>query len=185
MIHKNIYLPVIIASIAGFFVGTYYHRQEFPSVQKAVAVVYPTKGNTVEGTVTFTQEPQGVKISARLKGLTPGDHGFHIHEFGNCACDDAQCAGDHFNPTRNRHAGPRDANRHVGDLGNIHADENGNGTYEELDTAISLEGPHSIIGRAVIIHEKADDLHSQPSGDSGARVAAGVIGIASTVQKKP
>lgn len=184
MFQKNIFFSATLATLIGLVIGKHMGQQSIPPVKKAVAVIYPTKGNTVEGTVTFVQEDNGVNIIASLKGLTPGDHGFHIHEFGNCACDDAQCTGDHYNPTNAAHGGPNDANRHVGDFGNITADENGNGVYERLDTLVSLNGPQSIIGRAVIVHEKADDLHSQPSGDAGARVAAGVVGIASPTPKK-
>jgi len=169
----------ITSLLAGLLLGSsyYYHSPLYPSVAKAVAIVYPTKGNTVTGTVVFTQETDGLHISANLTGLTPGKHGFHIHEFGNCVCDDAKCTGDHFNPTGQPHAGPDATKRHVGDLGNIEADAQGNATYSYVDSVTKLNGPDSIIGRAVIVHADADDLTSQPSGNAGARVGAGVIGI--------
>jgi Cu-Zn family superoxide dismutase len=145
---------------------------------KAVAVIHPTQGNAASGTVTFEHQPQGMLVTAKIHGLTPGEHGFHIHEYGNCSCADALCAGDHFNPTHKNHGGPHNPERHVGDLGNITADARGNVQYEYVDTFLTLNGPHSIIGRSVIVHEQRDDLVSQPVGNAGARVGCGVIGIA-------
>lgn len=156
----------------------YYYSPFYPAIKKAIAVVTPTRGNTTTGVVHFVQEKDGMHITAQLSGLTPGEHGFHIHEFGNCACDDAVCAGGHFDPTHKPHGAPTSNERHVGDLGNITADENGNATYDYVDKQITLNGPHSIVGRAVIVHAQRDDLTTQPSGDAGARVGCGVVGIA-------
>jgi Cu-Zn family superoxide dismutase len=173
-------VAIIIIVLGALAAGSqyYYYSPLYPSVTKAVAVVTPTKGNTANGVVTFTQEKEGVRIHAKISGLTPGEHGFHIHEFGNCACDDAVCTGDHFNPTHKKHGAPGDKERHVGDMGNITADAQGNAVYEYVDHQITLYGPHSVIGRAVIVHANPDDLTSQPSGNAGARIGAGVIGIA-------
>ena len=146
---------------------------------KAVALLHPTEGNNVSGTVTFTEVADGVQVNAEISGLTPGKHGFHVHEFGDCSASDASSAGAHFNPTNQPHAGP-DANaRHVGDMGNIEADASGVAKLDYLDHNISLANDEqSIIGRSVVVHAKADDLKSQAAGDSGARVACGVIGRA-------
>jgi Cu-Zn family superoxide dismutase len=148
------------------------------SVTKAVATLSPTQGNNVSGVVTFTKVDGGVKIVADVSGLTPGQHGFHIHEFGDCSAPDAASAGGHFNPMHRQHGGPDSEMRHAGDFGNLDADASGKTHYERLDKVISLDGPESIIGHAVIVHAKADDLKSQPSGNAGARVACGVIGVA-------
>ncbi len=148
------------------------------SVQKAIAVIHPTKNSKVTGTVTFTQERDGIKIEARLRRMKPGKHGFHIHEWGDCSADDGSSAGAHFNPENQNHGAPADSVRHVGDLGNIVADDNGVGYYERIDSVLSFTGAHSIIGRSVVIHEGADDLQSQPTGNAGARLGCGVIGIA-------
>jgi len=146
---------------------------------KAVAVLHPTAGSKVSGTVTFAEEADGVRVRAEIIGLTPGNHGFHIHEFGDCSAADASSAGAHFNPTNNPHAGPDAAERHVGDMGNVEADASGKATLEYVDHQISLTNDQRCaIGRSVVVHAKADDLKSQPSGDSGARVACGVIGRA-------
>lgn len=147
-------------------------------VAKAVAEVRALGDSGVTGKVTFTRQQDGVLVEAELSGLTPGEHGFHVHEFGDCSMADGKCAGGHWNPTGAPHGGPDDAKRHVGDLGNITADQSGKGMYKRVDKMLALGGPHSIIGRSVIIHAGRDDLKSQPSGDAGARVACGVIGIA-------
>jgi len=145
---------------------------------KAVAVLHPTKGSAVEGIVTFTKSGDEMKIVADLSGLTPGKHGFHIHEFGDCSSPDGKAAGGHFNPTNNPHAGHDVAQRHEGDMGNIEADGSGKAHLDLTDNMMVMSGEKSIIGHSVIVHEKADDLKSQPTGDAGGRVACGVIGIA-------
>ena len=145
---------------------------------KAIAVLHPTKGSSVEGIVTFTKSGDEVKVVANLAGLTPGKHGFHIHEFGDCSSPDGKAAGGHFNPTNNPHAGHDAEKRHAGDLGNIEADGAGKAHLELSDKMMTMSGENSIIGRGVIVHEKADDLKTQPTGDAGGRLACGVIGIA-------
>jgi len=147
------------------------------SIKSAIAVIYPTKGNMVNGVVTFTKVANGIKVSARLTGLTPGKHGFHIHENGDCSSEDGTSAGGHFNPMHMQHGAPTDAQRHEGDFGNIMADSTGNAILEWVDPMIAFEGPNSIIGRAVIVHASEDDLVSQPSGAAGARIGCGVIGV--------
>jgi len=143
--------------------------------QKAVAPLAPTKGNDVVGTVTFTKVEGGVRVVAELTGLKPGEHGFHIHEKGDCSAPDGTSAGGHFNPGKHPHAGPDAAERHAGDLGNITANATGQAHYERVDKELKLTGDDSIIGRSVIVHEKVDDLKTQPTGNAGARVACGVI----------
>jgi len=144
--------------------------------QGAVAAIMPASGSEVKGIVTFTpQEGGGVRIVADVTGLAPGDHGFHIHENGDCSAPDATSAGGHYNPMDMQHAGPDGIERHVGDLGNITAGEDGSAHYDRVDTHLSLDGEYAIVGKAVIVHEKVDDLTTQPTGAAGARVACGVI----------
>jgi Cu-Zn family superoxide dismutase len=146
---------------------------------KAIAVLHPTEDNKITGTVTFTEVADGVQVQAEITGLTPGEHGFHVHEFGDCSAADASSAGAHFNPTNQPHAAPDAAARHVGDMGNVEADASGVAKLNYLDHNMSLTNDQrSIIGRSVLVHAKEDDLKSQPAGDSGARVACGVIGRA-------
>lgn len=147
-------------------------------VKKAIAVLHPASGSQVMGTVTFTKTDGGMQVVADITGLTPGQHGFHIHEFGDCSAPDATSAGGHFNPSKNPHAGHDDAKRHEGDLGNIEADSSGKAHLELTDKMMTMSGEKSIIGRGVIVHEKVDDLKTQPTGNAGGRVACGVIGVA-------
>jgi Cu-Zn family superoxide dismutase len=146
-------------------------------VHSAMCVVHPTQGNSVTGTVTFTKVDGGVKVVADLQGLTPGKHGIHIHECGDCSAADGTSAGGHFNPMGMNHGAPMDAMRHEGDMGNILADATGKAHLEYVDKDIAFEGVTSIIGRSVIVHKNEDDLKTQPTGNAGARVACGVIGI--------
>lgn len=145
---------------------------------KAIAVLQSASGSKVSGTVTFTKSGNEVKVVADLTGLAPGKHGFHIHEFGDCSAPDATSAGGHFNPGKHQHGAPEASDRHAGDLGNIEADASGKAHLELTDKAMKLSGEDSIIGHAVIVHEKADDLKTQPTGDAGGRIACGVIGLA-------
>lgn len=144
---------------------------------RAIAVLHPTENSKVAGTVTFTQAADGVQVSATVSGLAVGKHGFHIHQFGDCSAPDGTSAGGHYNPDGNPHAGPYAQKRHMGDLGNLEADPSGRANYLRLDKILTLEGPKSIIGRAVIVHAREDDLTSQPTGNAGPRKACGVIGI--------
>lgn len=142
--------------------------------KKAVATIKAFKGNEIHGTVAFTQMADGVKIVANIEGLKPGKHGFHIHEFGECK-GDGESAGGHFNPTKHRHGGPDSIERHVGDLGNLEADSKGHAHYERIDKVIKLDGENSVIGHSIIIHADEDDLKTQPTGASGAKIACGLI----------
>ena len=148
---------------------------------KAIAVLHPAGDSRVGGTVTFVEEADGVKVHAEITGLTPGKHGFHVHEFGDCSAPDLASAGGHFNPTNSPHAGPDASERHEGDMGNIEADASGKATLDYLDHHVSIlsaKDKESVLGRSVIVHAKADDLKTQPSGDAGGRIACGVIGVA-------
>ena len=147
-------------------------------IQKASAVISATAGNDVHGIVTFTKTETGIKIQATMTGLTSGDHGFHIHQFGDISRPDGKSAGGHFNPTGHNHASPDSKQRHVGDLGNISADSTGYAYYERHDSKLTFSGKNNIIGRALIVHAGTDDTLSQPTGAAGARVGQGVIGIA-------
>jgi Cu-Zn family superoxide dismutase len=178
----NLFRTLLIGLISLSFVGFVAQAQpeeKSSAPLKAIVVLHPTAGNKASGTVTFTEVADGVQIHADLTGLTPGNHGFHVHEFGDCSAADASSAGAHFNPTNNPHAGPDAAERHVGDMGNVEADASGKATLEYVDHQISLTtDERSVIGRSVVVHVKADDLKTQPAGDSGARIACGVIGRA-------
>ncbi|MBI1871552.1 MAG: superoxide dismutase family protein [Chlamydiae bacterium] len=144
---------------------------------KAVAILHPTQGNQVKGMISFTKSSEGIWVVADIEGLTPGKHGFHIHEKGSCDSVDGSSAGGHFNPHQMPHAAPNDAQRHEGDLGNVMANEKGVAHLEYIDSKISLNGDDSIIGRSVILHAQEDDFKTQPTGNAGARIACGVIEV--------
>jgi superoxide dismutase, Cu-Zn family len=175
---RTLSIGLLFLSFTGF-IAQAQPEEKSSAPLKAIAVLHPTAGNKVSGTVTFTEVADGVQVHADIAGLTPGNHGFHVHEFGDCSAADASSAGAHFNPTNNPHAGPDTADRHVGDMGNVEADASGKATLEYVDHQISLTtDERSVIGRSVVVHVKADDLKTQPAGDSGARIACGVIGRA-------
>lgn len=130
----------------------------------------------LSGTVTFTAGADGVSIVAHIEGAPAGEHGFHIHEVGDCSADDFTSSGGHFNPTEVDHAGPDAESHHAGDLGNVTVGEDGTAHHELSSSMVTLdEGENSIVGRAVVLHENADDLTSQPTGAAGGRIACGVI----------
>ncbi|MCH5376647.1 MAG: superoxide dismutase family protein, partial [Planctomycetes bacterium] len=118
---------------------------------KAICMVHPLGDQKVSGTVTFLDQGGRVEVKAELTGLTPGPHGFHIHEYGDCSSPDGASAGGHYNPTAMPHGGPDSPERHVGDLGNIVADETGKAVYKREDHVLQLQGADSIIGRAIIV----------------------------------
>uniref|UniRef100_A0A8D3E8J3 Superoxide dismutase [Cu-Zn] n=1 Tax=Scophthalmus maximus TaxID=52904 RepID=A0A8D3E8J3_SCOMX len=152
-------------------------------VLKAVCVLKGA-GETA-GTVHFEQEVSDaapVKLTGKISGLAPGEHGFHVHAFGDNT-NGCISAGPHFNPHSKTHAGPNDVDRHVGDLGNVIAGADNTAEINITDKMLTLNGPYSIIGRTMVIHEKADDLgkggneESLKTGNAGGRLACGVIGI--------
>ena len=148
--------------------------EEAPLVAKATLMA--REGGTVEGHVTFTEKGGEVTVVAHITGAPPGTHGFHVHETGDCSSPDFTSAGGHFNPTDMPHGAPTDMERHAGDLGNVEVAEDGTAHHEMTSSMITVsEGASSVVGRGVILHEKADDLVSQPTGAAGARLACGVI----------
>ncbi|XP_059824108.1 superoxide dismutase [Cu-Zn] [Hemitrygon akajei] len=149
---------------------------------KAICVL---KGSgEVTGTVNLEQAEDGsVTVRGSITGLTPGKHGFHVHAYGDNT-NGCISAGPHYNPFNKKHGGPDDVERHVGDLGNVVANDSGEAKFELKDKMLSLSGERSIIGRTLVIHEKEDDLgkggdeESTRTGNAGGRLACGVIGIA-------
>ncbi|MGI9283942.1 MAG: superoxide dismutase family protein [Pseudomonadales bacterium] len=150
---------------------------QFAQVESATATLNPTEGNATAGAVTFepNADQTAMRVTLKVTGLSPGDHGFHIHEIGDCSAPDGKSAGGHFNPAASEHGAPGSAAHHVGDLGNITADEEGDASAEIEAAELSFSGDNSILNKAVIVHADADDLNSQPTGAAGARIACGVI----------
>ena len=149
------------------------------TVASATCVIVPTEGNSCKGIVTFENTPVGVRIVADIEGLTANQkHGFHIHQFGDVSGLDGKSAGGHYDPqdTKN-HSTAGDEKGHAGDLGNLEADGDGKAHHDATIKGISVaDDKNPIIGRAIIIHAQPDDF-GQPTGNAGARIGYGVIGV--------
>ena len=174
----------VVAVVIGTFAlvdaqqGNTQQQQRRPAVTNAVAVIMPTDGSQVRGVVRFTQGEDGVKVVAEIAGLEPNSsHGFHIHEFGDMTAGNGTGMGGHYNPMESEHALPEKEMRHAGDLGNVKADGNGVAKVERTIEGFTLSRRNAVVGRGVVIHEKADD-GGQPTGNAGGRIGYGVIGIA-------
>ncbi len=156
------------------------HGGAMGDVTAAVASLQSKSGSSVSGWVRFEKAEGGLHVTAEVTGLAPNStHAIHIHERGDCSSADGKSAGGHYNPGGHDHAGPDAAMRHAGDLGNLTADADGRATYERTIDGISIAGHHNpILGLAIIVHAGEDDLHSQPTGNAGGRLACGTIGIA-------
>ncbi len=146
-----------------------------PTARAVLQPATPTPG--FSGTVTFTQVGNEMHVVADVAGVTPaGKHGFHLHENGQCDHDQHfTTAGGHFNPTGAAHACPDAAAHHAGDFGNIDIQADGTGHLDITTPMLSLTGPNSVVGKAVILHAGTDDCTSQPAGNAGARQGCGVV----------
>ena len=142
--------------------------------QRATTTLEPTKGNQTAGTVTFVQRGDKVHVVADIKGLTPNaEHGFHVHEKGDCSSGDGMSTGGHFNPDGVAHGAGAG---HAGDMPNLKADANGNAKVAFDATKMTVaDGKSSIVGKGLIVHKDPDDYKTQPTGNAGARLACGVI----------
>jgi superoxide dismutase, Cu-Zn family len=150
--------------------------QSMPGSSGATAKLEARSGSTVAGEVMFSTAGDGLLVRARLSGLQPNaEHGFHVHDKGDCSAPDASSAGGHFNPGGTAHGHHASGSRHAGDLPNIKADGEGRAIYEARVTGLALGGAYGVVGRSVVVHRDPDDYKSQPAGNSGPRVACGVI----------
>lgn len=151
---------------------------ETPPAPAVAAQLTPTQGNTAGGDLTLTAEGETVHVTGTLQGLKPNsEFGFHIHEKGDCSSPDASSAGGHFNPTNTQHGDPQGAMHHGGDMLNAKSDAQGMAQVDVVASGVSLTSgqPDDVHGKAIVLHEKRDDYKTQPSGDSGKRIACGVI----------
>lgn len=148
-----------------------------PSGPSAMADLAPTRGNATAGKVTFVQRGNKVQVSGTITGLKPNqEHGFHIHEKGDCSSGDGMSTGGHFNPLGKQHAHHGSSERHAGDLPALKADASGTAVFiAEMDVITVADGPTSVVGRGMIVHVQADDYKTQPTGNAGARSACAVI----------
>ncbi len=157
-------LPVTAMAMGGSKQGPAHAKLEAPTMKD------------LKASVQMQETDKGIKVTADVSGLKPGAvHGFHVHEKGECKGPDFKSAGPHFNPGNHSHSGPAAQSKHLGDLGNLVANDKGIAKTEVLIPKAKEHGLESFIGKAVIIHAKADDLTTQPAGDSGDRIACGLI----------
>jgi Cu-Zn family superoxide dismutase len=147
-----------------------------PTGPVASATLQPKSGSSTAGTVSFSQRGDGVMVTVDISGLKPNaEHGFHVHEKGDCSGPDAMSAGGHFNPMGKKH-GPATGEHHAGDIPNLKSDAAGRAQGSFMIPGLSVgSGPADVIGRSVVVHRDADDYKSQPAGNSGPRIACGVI----------
>lgn len=147
---------------------------------QAAVQLAPTKGNTANGGLKIAAAGTGVRISGMVQGLKPdSEFGFHFHEKGDCSAPDATSAGAHFNPTNQQHGSPQGQRHHAGDMPNVKSDAQGVAevSIDNPDVSLQTGQPNDVVGKALVMHAKPDDYKTQPSGNSGDRIACGVIAI--------
>ena len=149
----------------------------FASGPVATATLTPTTGNATTGSVRFAQSGDRVKVSGEIRGLKPGaEHGFHVHEKGDCSSGDGMSAGGHFNPASAPHGRHGAGAHHAGDIQSLRADASGVARFEFESAAIHVgSGPANVVGRGLIVHRDPDDYRTQPTGNAGPRLACAVI----------
>jgi Cu-Zn family superoxide dismutase len=147
-----------------------------PAAPSAAAKIQPRAGSPLTGRATFVEHNGGVEVVITLKNAPPGWHAVHVHETGDCSADDFTSSGGHFNPDGHVHGAPDAMQHHAGDLGNLWVNEDGDGYHSVFMPELTVrDGTHSVRGRAIIVHEAADDLVTQPTGGAGARIGCGEI----------
>lgn len=182
----------LLQDISNAFQSLFHTQTATMTKQRAVCVLNGDVDPNVKGTVWFSQEKDGAPtaIKGEITGLSPGLHGFHVHVYGDLT-NGCMSAGPHFNPTNKTHGGPKDDVRHFGDLGNVKAEADGVAKLDFTDHLVALSGPNSIIGRTLVVHALQDDLgrgvadkaeESKKTGNAGARLACGVVGLAAPEQ---
>lgn len=153
------------------------HEHEPAPAKEAVCVLVPQQNSGVSGTLVLKQADHKLHITGEIAGLKPGKHGFHVHNYGDLRSADGSSAGGHYAPDGHHHGGPGSSEHHAGDLGNITAGDDGVAKVDIVSKDLHL---HFIIGRSMVVHADVDDLTTDPSGKSGARIGVGVIGVANT-----
>ncbi len=148
-----------------------------PGEKTAVATIEPRSGSSVEGRAVFTQTDGQVTLRLELRKLPPGVHAVHLHEVGDCTAPDASSAGSHWNPTRAEHGKWGAVPFHLGDIGNVSAASDGSAAFAMTTDQwrVGDGSTRDVVGRSVVVHEKADDFKTQPTGAAGGRIGCGVV----------
>ena len=171
-------VPIVTLALTLAACRLYYIPYVTPPLPAAIATLADANGRTV-GQAVFIQYRRGVRVLIDVTGLEPGSRGVHIHEIGRCDPPSFESAGGHFNPTKAQHGTANRRGPHAGDLPNLTIEPGGKGHLEATATRVRLDkGANSLLdadGSAVVIHERADDLTTDPDGNSGARVICGVV----------
>jgi superoxide dismutase, Cu-Zn family len=165
--------------IFGCLGGFAFAAEKDRDIAEATAEIKDAKGRKV-GTAVFKDTEGGVAVTIEVSGLSPGKRGMHIHETGKCDPPDFKSAGEHFNPTKRKHGLENPEGPHLGDMPNIEIGPDGKGSLEAVLENVALTGdaPNSLFhpgGTAIVIHAKPDDQTTDPAGESGDRIACGVI----------
>jgi Cu-Zn family superoxide dismutase len=165
--------PLLVMATAALLVAC----ASTPSGPRATAQLQPTTGNTTSGNVSFAQSGNKVLVSGEIRGLKPNtEHGFHVHEKGDCSSGDGMSAGGHFNPTGAPHGNHDLGMHHTGDLPSLKADASGVARFSFESSSITVgSGVTDIVGKGLIVHRDPDDYTTQPTGNAGPRVACAVI----------
>ena len=163
--------------VAGCATQSTYESPYAPMSAQARATLQPTKGSSVSGQAAFAQRGDKVFVNATVRGLAPNsEHGFHVHEKGDCSSGDGMSAGGHFNPGGKVHGDMHAGDHHAGDMPNLKADANGVATASFELSGVSIgSGAADLVGRGLIVHRDPDDYKSQPAGNAGPRLACAVI----------
>ena len=150
-----------------------------PAPAKPITVKLSDSAGKSIGTAKLAPDPGGVKITLAVKGLPPGEHAIHVHETAKCDKPDFKSAGGHFNPEHKKHGTESPEGPHAGDMPNFTVDAKGGSTASVIAPGVTMDdGPHSVFtggGTALVIHEKADDMKTDPAGAAGNRIACGLI----------
>ncbi|PWJ42813.1 superoxide dismutase family protein [Sediminitomix flava] len=154
--------------------------EEVTTEKVAVAVLSAKNNSGLSGEVTFIEKDGKVRMQALVENVSEGEHAIHIHAVGDCSADDGTSAGGHWNPTEHDHGKWEEEHFHKGDIGNLIVGSSGKGQIE-LETELWCidcdDQTKNIVGKSIIVHAKADDFKSQPSGAAGARIGCGVIEV--------
>ncbi|PUE34265.1 superoxide dismutase family protein [Limnohabitans sp. Jir72] len=171
------FVKTIACSTAGLALLSACTHLDLGAGPSARAMLQPTQGNNTSGQVKFVSLADRVRISGEVRGLVPGKtHGFHIHEKGDCSSGDGMSTGGHFNPTGQAHGAHGQGAHHIGDLPSLVADAQGVARFTfETSTLTIGNGAPDVVGRGLIVHRDPDDFQTQPTGNSGPRIACAVI----------